>query len=56
MLSMFDKLWRPDITEADALDMMEKGVEEVRKRLIVSCPGYEIKIIDKDGIRLLKRV
>jgi len=56
VLSMFDKLWRPDLTEADALDMMEKGVDEVRKRLVVSCPGYEIKVIDKNGIRLLKRV
>ena len=25
VLSLFDKLWRPDLTEADALDMMKKG-------------------------------
>ena len=56
VLSMFDKLWRPELTEADALEMMEKGVAEVRKRLIVSCPGYEIKVVDKDGIRTLKKV
>jgi len=27
VLSLFDKLWRPDITEDEALDMMKKGKE-----------------------------
>ena len=30
MLSMMDRLWRPDLTEADALDLMHRGIEEVR--------------------------
>jgi 20S proteasome subunit beta 4 len=25
VLSLFDKMWRPDITEQEALDMMKKG-------------------------------
>uniref|UniRef100_A0A061RBC1 Proteasome subunit beta n=1 Tax=Tetraselmis sp. GSL018 TaxID=582737 RepID=A0A061RBC1_9CHLO len=56
VMSMFDKLWHKDLTEAEALEMMEKGVEEVRRRLVVSSPKYEIKIVDKDGIRSLKKV
>ncbi len=34
MLSMFDKLWHPELTEAEALDMMLKGIEEVKMRLV----------------------
>lgn len=34
MLSMFDKLWHPDVTEAEALDMHLKGIEEVKQRLV----------------------
>ena len=30
VLSMFDKLWHPGLTEAEAFEMMRKGVEEVR--------------------------
>ena len=32
MLSMMDRLWRPDLTEADALDLMHRGIEEVRTK------------------------
>ncbi|KAG7669992.1 hypothetical protein Ndes2526B_g06367 [Nannochloris sp. 'desiccata'] len=56
VLSLFDKLWRPDITEEEALEMMKKGIEEVKSRLVVAPPKYVIKIIDKDGIRKLVEV
>ena len=53
VLSMFDKLWHPDVTEAEALEMMRKGVAEVKSRLVVAPPKYLVKVIDKDGIRTL---
>mmetsp|Transcript_4410 Transcript_4410/g.12367 ORF Transcript_4410/g.12367 Transcript_4410/m.12367 type:complete len:194 (+) Transcript_4410:373-954(+) len=56
VLSLFDKLWHNQLTEAEALEMMEKGIAEVRRRLVVSASAYEIKIVDKDGIRTLKKV
>lgn len=56
VLSMLDRLWRPKLTVAEALEMMEKGVAEVLKRLVVAPPAYVIKIVDKDGIRVLKTI
>eukprot|EP00873_Tetraselmis_striata_P013036 jgi/Tetstr1/433300/TSEL_022587.t1 len=56
VLSLFDKLWHKDLTQDEALVMMEKGVEEVKRRLVVSNPHYEIKVVDKEGTRLVKRV
>lgn len=29
MLSMLDRLWHPDLTQEEAVELMEKGIEEV---------------------------
>ena len=29
MLSMLDRLWHPDLTQEEAVKLMEKGIEEV---------------------------
>lgn len=54
VLSMFDKLWHPDVTEEEALDMMLKGIEEVKQRLVVAPSNFIIKVIDKQGLRTVK--
>jgi 20S proteasome subunit beta 4 len=51
VLSLFDKLWRPDLSEADALEMMKKGVAEVKERLVVAPPRYIVKVVDAAGTR-----
>ena len=56
VLSMFDKLWHPDVTEEEALDMMMKGIEEVKQRLVVAPSNFIIKVIDKQGLRTVKVV
>ena len=30
VLSMLDRLWHPDLTQDEAVELMEKGIEEVR--------------------------
>ncbi len=55
-LSLFDKLWHPDLSQEEALVMMEKGIEEVKKRLVVAPAHYIIKVVDKEGIRTVKLV
>lgn len=39
------------MTEAEALAMMEKGIQEVRRRLVVAAPKFVVKVVDADGIR-----
>eukprot|EP00798_Chlamydomonas_sp_ICE-L_P006401 gene6401-3015_t len=56
VLSLFDKLWRPDLTEAEALDLMLQGIDEVKRRLVVAPASFIIKVIDKDGTRVVKTV
>ena len=50
VLSLFDKLWRPDLSKDDALEMMKKGVAEVRKRLLVAPQAFQVKVVTADGI------
>lgn len=55
-LSIFDRFWREDMDEAQALDLMEKAIEEVKTRLVVAPSNYVIKLVDKNGIRKVKEV
>mmetsp|Transcript_23475 Transcript_23475/g.50143 ORF Transcript_23475/g.50143 Transcript_23475/m.50143 type:complete len:194 (-) Transcript_23475:213-794(-) len=54
VLSMYDRMWHPDLTEAEAMKMMELGIEEVKNRLVVASPSYTIKIVDANGTRVLR--
>jgi len=56
VLSLFDRLWKKDMTEEEALELMEKGVAEVKRRLVIAPPSFIVKVIDKDGIRLVKTI
>lgn len=51
MLSLFDRLWHPNVEEDEALSMMLRAIEEVKKRLVVAPPKYIIKVVDKNGVR-----
>jgi hypothetical protein len=55
-LSLLDRHWRPDLTEAEALALMEAAVAEVLTRLVVAPPAYVIKIVDARGVRVLKTI
>jgi 20S proteasome subunit beta 4 len=54
VLSLFDKLWHPNLTVDEALNMMEQGIAEVKRRLVVAPPAFIVKVVDKNGIRTLK--
>ena len=41
---MLDKLWHGSLTEAEALNLQLKGVEEVKRRLVVAPPDFIIKV------------
>lgn len=55
-LSLFDKMWHPDLSQDEAVAMMEAGIAEVKKRLVVAPPHYVMKVVDKDGVRKVKVV
>lgn len=54
VLSMYDRLWHPNLTEEEALKMMHLGLEEVKRRLVVASSSYTIKVVNKDGIKIIE--
>ena len=51
--SLFDKYWRPNMPLEEAVALVDKCIAEIRLRLVVAPPSYIIKIVDKDGCRVL---
>ncbi len=53
VLSLFDKAWRPGLSVDEAVGLCDAAIAEVRSRLVVAPPSYVIKVVDKDGARVL---
>lgn len=53
MNSLFDKHWVPGMSVDEVMNLVDLGIAEVRARLVVSPPNFLIKIVDKDGVRVL---
>lgn len=52
-LSLLDKHYREDMSVDEAMDLMDMCFAQIRNRLVVSPPNFLVKIVDKDGCRLL---
>jgi 20S proteasome subunit beta 4 len=53
VLSLMDKAWRPGMSVEQCVALADAGIAEIRSRLVVAPPNYCIKIVDKDGARVL---
>ncbi|OLY77599.1 Ribonuclease H2 subunit A [Smittium mucronatum] len=51
--SIFDKMYKENLTESEALDILAACLIELNKRLIIRHSSYTIKIVDKSGLRTL---
>ncbi|XP_032788145.2 proteasome subunit beta type-2 [Daphnia magna] len=52
-IGIMDRYYRPDLTEEEAYDILKKCVAEIQKRLIINLPNFQVKVLDKNGIRAL---
>jgi 20S proteasome alpha/beta subunit len=53
--SLLDTHWRADLSEEEGLALLERCFAEVQKRFMISMPNFTIKIVDKDGVRVVER-
>ncbi|KAF8979462.1 Proteasome subunit beta type-4 [Podila epicladia] len=53
-LSLLDRYHRPDITEEEGIKLLQKCVGELRSRMIINMPDFVAKVVNKDGIRIVK--
>jgi 20S proteasome subunit beta 4 len=51
--SIFDKDWTANCTEEEALKIVEKCINEMHTRFLMSQPNFMIKKVDKDGVHVI---
>lgn len=52
-LSIMDRDYIEGLDEAAAMQIMEKCIRALQKRFLLSQPNFIIKVVDKDGIRVV---
>ncbi|KAL8220548.1 UNVERIFIED_CONTAM: Proteasome subunit beta type-2 [Gekko kuhli] len=55
-LSILDRYYKPNITRAEAIEILKKCLEELQKRFILNLPSFNARFIDKDGIHEVDNV
>ncbi len=53
LLSMFDKHMTPTTPVEEAVALLKRGFEELRRRMPLSLGEFITKVVDKDGVRVL---
>ncbi|CAE8602036.1 unnamed protein product, partial [Polarella glacialis] len=53
-LGLMDRYWKPDLTEAEAIDIIRMCIKELETRFIIDLGNYKCKIVDKNGVREIK--
>nr|PNR47750.1 hypothetical protein PHYPA_012223 [Physcomitrium patens] len=55
ILSLFDKYYQKNMNVEEALQLVDKCIWEIGTRMVASPANYVIKIVDRNGARLLAR-
>jgi 20S proteasome subunit beta 4 len=55
-LSVLDRYYKPDMTQAQAVELLQKCVDEIAGRFVVQLSPFKVKVIDAKGIRVLPSV
>ena len=53
IMSTFDRYYREGLSVMDALDICKKCIAEIKERFIMDCGSYTVKLVDKDGVRVI---
>ncbi|EAN83828.1 putative proteasome subunit beta type-2 [Trypanosoma cruzi] len=56
VIAMLDRLWRPDLTAQEAVDLMQKCCDEVKKRVVISNDKFICKAVTENGVELVNTV
>lgn len=53
VISIFDRDWKPKMTLEEGITIIKKCIHELHTRFLISQPVFVVKVVDKDGIRVL---
>lgn len=49
-LSILDRYYKPDMSQEEAMDLVGKCADELKRRFIVNLSKFKVRLIDRDGI------
>lgn len=52
--AILDHTWRPDLSEAEGLALMQKCIDEVQRRVVVNNAFFFVKAVTKRGIEVIQ--
>ena len=53
VLSTLDRHYERDLSEEEALELIRKCIHEIHTRFLVNQPNFRVKVVNKDGIRIV---
>ena len=53
--ALFDANWKPGMTLDEALDLVEICKTQLKTRFMVNSNAFIVKVIDKDGVRIVEQ-
>eukprot|EP01095_Lingulamoeba_sp_RSL-Kostka_P005025 TRINITY_DN1634_c3_g1_i1.p1 TRINITY_DN1634_c3_g1~~TRINITY_DN1634_c3_g1_i1.p1 ORF type:complete len:204 (-),score=64.75 TRINITY_DN1634_c3_g1_i1:59-670(-) len=54
VLSILDKHYKEDLTLEEAIDIVQTCIEELRHRFLINSPNFIFKIVNSEGIEIVK--
>lgn len=54
--AMLDRFWRPNLTQQEGLELMQKCMDEVKKRVIISNSHFFVKAVTVEGVEVITSV
>lgn len=55
-MAILDEQWREDMTPQQGIDLMQKCIDEIRKRLVMANEHFTVKCVTATGIQVLDNV
>lgn len=52
--SLLDNHYKPGMNYEEVKSLMKRCIEEAQKRLLVQMPNFKVRIVDKDGVRVIE--
>lgn len=50
-LSTMDRYHRPDMSLDEALELLQRCINEMRTRFVIDVGRFHVRVIDRDGVR-----
>ncbi|KAG5463860.1 hypothetical protein LSCM1_00032 [Leishmania martiniquensis] len=54
--ALLDRLWRPDLSQREGLELMQKCCDEVKRRVVISNAHFFVKAVTKGGVEVISTV